>query len=50
MSNYQESGGIAYPCKTSVAIAGGPVVLTAVYTKVENGIEVDDSIFSKPGE
>ncbi|MEN8772175.1 MAG: hypothetical protein ABF382_01340 [Akkermansiaceae bacterium] len=48
MSAYQKSDGIASPGKTSVTIAGGPVVMTAIYSKIENGIEVDDAIFSKP--
>lgn len=50
MSSYQESGGVFYPGKTTVAIAGGPVVMNANFTKVEHGIEVDDAIFNKPKE
>lgn len=50
MSDYRKIEGIAYPAKTVISLPSGPVVVTMTFDQVTQGIEIDDSIFSKPAE
>lgn len=50
MSNYRKVDGISYPAKTVVSSPDGMELMTVTFDKIEQGIEVDDSIFRKPEE